>query len=225
MVITVDGPAAAGKSTVALRLARRLGFLYLDTGAMYRAVTHRALQAGMDMADPCALARAAEQARIELEPADDGLCVRCDGVDVTRAIRTAEVTRNIYRVADEPAARRVLIEKQREFGRRHDVVAEGRDQGTEVFPGAEVKFYLDASVEERAARRLKDLRRGGGDASEEEVRRELAERDTRDRSRPVGALRRQGDMVVIDSTDMTVDEVVAAMVAEIRRRRLLPDRA
>jgi cytidylate kinase len=224
LVITVDGPAAAGKSTVALRLARRLGFLYLDTGAMYRAVTWKALESGVDTADPEALAAIAREADVELRPTEEGLRVLCDGRDVTREIRTPQVTRNIYRVADEPAARCALIEKQREFGRRHDVVAEGRDQGTEVFPDAELKFYLDASLQERAARRQKDLDAAGSRVELDEVVREVAERDARDRSRPMGALRRHDDMVLLDSTDMTVDEAVEAMMAEVRRRRLPADR-
>ncbi len=219
LVITVDGPAAAGKSTVARRLARRLGFRYLDTGAMYRAVTWKALECGADMDDPAALAGVAQSAHIELQPAEDGLRILCDGRDVTAEIRTAEVTENIYRLADEPAVRRVLIEHQRRFGRRYALVAEGRDQGSEVFPRAEVKFYLDAALEERAGRRLADLRSSGAAAPLEEVVRQVAERDARDRSRPVGALRKRDDMVFLDSTHMTVDEVVEAMVAEVARRR------
>jgi cytidylate kinase len=220
LVITVDGPAAAGKSTVARRLARRLGIRYLDSGAMYRAVTWQALASGIDMENPQELARLAAGARIELRPAEDGSRVFCDGRDVTRKIRTPQVTESIYRLADEPAVRRALVEQQRGFARRHDVVAEGRDQGTEVFPDADVKFYLDASPEERARRRLRDLRESGVEADLERVRRQVDERDARDRSRPVGALRRLEDMVLIDSTNMAVDEVVAAMVAEVERRGL-----
>lgn len=217
-MITVDGPAAAGKSTVARRLARRLGFQYLDTGAMYRAVTWKALRSGADLSDARVLAKVAEQARIEIKPDGEGLRVFCDGRDVTRDIRTPEVTENIYRLADEPAVRRVLIGWQREFGRRYDLVAEGRDQGTEVFPDADVKFFLDAALEERARRRLADLREAGGTASLEDVIRQLAERDAKDRARPVGALRRQDDMILIDSTSMAADDVVEVMAAEIERR-------
>lgn len=223
-MITVDGPAAAGKSTVARELARRLGFRYLDTGAFYRAVTWKVLASGVDVSDPRQLVAVAEAARIELRSDDRGLRVLCDGRDITREIRTPEVTENIYRVADEPAVRKVLVERQREFG-RHDLVAEGRDQGSEVFPGAELKFYLDASAEQRARRRLQDLTESGQDASPDAVLRQLTDRDAKDRSRPVGALRRTEDMVLLDSTDMSADEVVDAMVREIKRRRLLSGRS
>ncbi|MFO7958697.1 MAG: (d)CMP kinase [Candidatus Brocadiia bacterium] len=213
--MTVDGPAAAGKSTVARKLAQRLGFRYLDTGAMYRAATWKALDAEADVEDPDELAAVTEETRIELTP--DGR-VLCDGRDVTEEIRTPEVTENIFHLADEPAVREVLIEQQRRFARDHDVVTEGRDQGTEVFPDAEVKFFLVAGLEERARRRLQDLQRNGRDPSLREVKRQVMERDAKDRSRPVGALRKTEDMILIDSTDMTADQVVEAMFEEVSRR-------
>ena len=223
MVITVDGPAAAGKSTVARALAKRLGFRYLDTGAMYRAATWKALAAGVDVQDPDALAAAVAGSRIELLPAPAGTRVLCDGRDVTAEIRSPQVTQNIYRLADQPAVRKILIEQQRAFARERDLVAEGRDQGTEVFPDAAVKFFLDASPQERARRRLKDMGQSGLTLGE--VLEQVAERDTRDRSRPMGALRQVQDMVRIDSTDMSVDQVVEAMLEQIERRRLGSQRA
>ncbi len=214
----MDGPAAAGKSTVARALARRLGFQYLDTGAMYRAATWHALSAGVDVQDAGALARAVADCSIELEPDDGGMRVLCDGRDVTAEIRGPEVTQNIYRMADQPAVRQILIEQQRAYARGREVVAEGRDQGTEVFPDAAVKFYLDASLEVRARRRLKDAAGATGPATLEQVMEQVADRDARDRRRPMGALRQGEDMVCVDSTDMSVDEVVEAMLEEIERR-------
>jgi cytidylate kinase len=215
----VDGPAGAGKSTVARELARRLSFQYLDTGATYRAVTWRALAAGTDLDDPCALTEVAREAEIELRPGEHGMLVRCDGRDITGEIRTPEVTNNIYRLADEPAVRQVLIEIQRRFGRRYDLVAEGRDQGTDVFPGADVKFYLDASLKERVRRRMKDMQGVGRRSSFEEVRDDVRARDVKDRSRPVGALRKADDMIVIDSTGLSVDQVVELMLEHVERLR------
>jgi cytidylate kinase len=219
LIVTVDGPAGAGKSTVARALADRLGFHYLDTGAMYRAVTWRAMHLGVDLDDPARLARVAQEADIRLEEGPDGLRVTCDGRDVSADIRTPEVTSNIWRMADEPAVRRVLIDMQRAYGREHDTVTEGRDQGTDVFPHADVKFYLDARLEERARRRLQDMQNMGRQESPESVHRQVAERDTRDAGRPVGALRRTPDMIVIDSTNMDVGQVVDAMMEHIARRR------
>ncbi len=215
MVITVDGPAAAGKSTVARRLARALGFQYLDTGAMYRALTWRALQSGTPLDDPRALVELAENTRIELTP--DGR-VLCDGTDVSGRIRTPEVTNNIFRVADEPGVRKVLIQQQRRIARDRDIVSEGRDQGTDVFPEADLKFFLEASLEERARRRLRQQRQNDKDLTLEEVKRQMARRDRQDRSRPVGSLRRTDDMIVIDSTNMTADEVVRCMRRKVERR-------
>ncbi|MFW6189671.1 MAG: (d)CMP kinase [Planctomycetota bacterium] len=224
-MITVDGPAAAGKSTVARTLARRLGFHYLDSGAMYRAATWKALEEGVKMEEAEALARVVADCEIRLRPGQDGARVICDGRDVTDEIRRPRITEKIHHLADEPEVRRRLIEQQRRFARGRDVVAEGRDQGTEVFPDAEVKFYLDASVPARARRRIQDLRRAGEDLSVAEVQQQVRERDRRDRSRPMGALRVQEDMIRIDSTDMSVDEVVRRMVEEIKRRTDLHTRS
>jgi cytidylate kinase len=182
---------------------------------MYRAATWKAMEAGADLDDPRQLARLVKKMRIELQP--DGRTV-CDGVDVTEQIRAPEVTENIFRLADRPAVREAMRERQRQFAERHDLVAEGRDQGTEVFPDADLKFYLSASLEERARRRRKDLRESGRDVTLRELTEQVAERDRRDRSRPVGALRKSDDMIPIDSTNMAADEVVQAMLREAERR-------
>jgi cytidylate kinase len=217
LIVTIDGPAAAGKSTVAKALAERLRFEYLDTGAMYRAATWKAMEEDIDLHDVAAVARVVAEAVIEIRWSGGAFRVLCDGQDVTSAIRTPQVTENICRVADLPAARRVLIEQQREFSQGHDLVAEGRDQGTDVFPDADVKFYLCASLDARSARRLNDLRKLGVPTGLEQVRKEIAERDRLDKSRPVGSLRLTGDMIVIDSTDMTPDDVVNEMAAAVER--------
>jgi cytidylate kinase len=217
LIVTIDGPAAAGKSTVARALAERLAFEYLDTGAMYRAATWKAMKEGVDLHDPAAVARVVAEAGIEIVRSGGTVRVLCDGQDVTTEIRTPQVTNNTCRVADLPAARRVLIEQQRRCSQGHNLVAEGRDQGTDVFPDADVKFYLDASLDARAARRLKDLRELGVAATPQQVRKQIAERDRLDRTRPVGSLRLAGDMIVIDSTDMTADEVVDEMALAVEK--------
>ena len=218
LLITVDGPAAAGKSTVARVLADRLGFDYLDTGAMYRSVTWKVMHSDVDISDPSAVAEVAAQTEITFTGDGAARRVKCDGEDVTEAIRTVEVTGNIFHVADEPEVRKALIARQREIGQRQSFVAEGRDQGTDVFPDAGVKFFLHASLEERARRRLRDLRATGCKPCYEEVLAQIVERDRQDSSRPVGALRKTEDMVVIDSTNLSADEVVDRMVDVVARR-------
>lgn len=219
MIVTIDGPAGAGKSTVALALAKRLSFDYLDTGAMYRAATWKALEESVDLCDPDAVVRTIAEARIELALSGNTARVLCNGRDVTAEIRTPRVTDDISRVADLPAARDLLIEQQRRLAQGRNLVAEGRDQGTDVFHDADVKFYLDASLDTRAARRLKDLRNLGVTATLEQVRGQIAERDRLDKARPMGSLRRTEEMIVIDSTHMTPDEVVGEMAQTIERRR------
>ena len=207
MVITIDGPAGAGKSTVARRVAERLGLRFLDTGAMYRAL---ALKAGrLGLSDPAALAAMIRGTRVSVDPDR----VTCDGEDVTRAIRRPEVTAAVRPIADSPECRAELVRMQREVARCGGLVSEGRDQGSVVFPDAEHKFYLDASVEERARRRHREL---GGDLAE--IRRAIERRDAEDRSRPVGALVRPVGAVVIDTSGLTVEEVVARISGSVGSR-------
>lgn len=212
LVIVIDGPAGAGKSTASRRLARALGGTYLDTGAMYRAITLKALRQGIDLADPAARARVADGARVELRPEDSEACrVLLDGEDVSAAIRTREVTGNIHWLAGDAHVRAVLVALQRAFAREvpRTVVAEGRDLASVVFPDADVKVYLDASVEERARRRQKEL---GADAPPLEVlREEIATRDHRDSTRAVAPLVRVPDAIYVDSSAMQPDEVVEAL--------------
>jgi len=218
LIVTIDGPAAAGKSTVARALAEQLGFDYLDTGALYRAATWKALKEGVDLKDPAAVAQAARTARIEFVQRGEQRRVLCDGQDVTAQIRSPELTEQVRHVADDPVARRALIELQRRFGQGRNLVTEGRDQGTEVWPEAELKVYLDASPEVRARRRLKDLRESGTQMTLEEVCADIDRRDMLDRSRSVGGLRCASDMLVIDSTRLGVDQVVARLIKEVEHR-------
>ncbi|MBS3763492.1 MAG: (d)CMP kinase [Candidatus Brocadiia bacterium] len=219
MIITIDGPAAAGKSTVSRKLAERLGFDFLDTGATYRAATWKALQEDVDFSSRQELAGAARNADIKFKKQDGERRVICDGQDVTQEIRKPEITARVKPLADEPAARRALIEKQRAYARDRDIVAEGRDQGTEVFPDADVKFYLDASEETRARRRLKDRSKDEHDARFEEVLTDIQARDQADSIRPVGRLQRTEDMIFVDSTNLSVDQVVDRMVEAVHSYR------
>jgi cytidylate kinase len=212
MIVTIDGPAGAGKSSAARELARRLGFRFLDTGAMYRAVTWAAKERGIDLADGEALAGLAHALHVEL--AGDRVLV--DGRDVTREIRTYEVTTQIQHAADNPAVRAQLVEWQRAAADNHDVVTEGRDQGTVVFPRAECKIFLTADEEERAQRRYKDLIEKGENVTFEQVLSAQQIRDERDRSRAVGALVMADDAIEVSTSRMTPQEVVERLEQIVR---------
>jgi cytidylate kinase len=216
-IVAIDGPVASGKSTVARLVAERLGFLYIDTGAMYRAAAWKAMQAGLDWEDRAAVSALIEETQIELRREESGIRVYCDGHDVTVQIRRPEVSRATSAVADNPAVRERLVALQREMGRSGGVVMEGRDIGTVVFPEAEVKVFLDARPEERARRRVEELRAAGLTVSYEETLRDLLERDRRDRARPTGALRVPDGATTIDSSDVRVEEVVKKVEKRVRR--------
>ena len=211
IIVAIDGPAGAGKSTVAKEVARRFSILYIDSGAMYRAVAWKALQEKVDVADEKAVTEMASNMKIDLRPADGGTRVFVDGKEVTDAIRTPEVTDASSKMATIAAVRGILVEHQRAMGRSSGVVMEGRDIGTVVFPDTPFKFYLDASVGERARRRKKDLEQAGYEVELEQLERDVAERDKRDSTREVAPLRRAEDAMSIDTTGMTIDEVVRAI--------------
>jgi cytidylate kinase len=210
-VVTIDGPAGAGKSTVARRLADRLNWRFLDTGAMYRAVTLAALRAGIDLESDAALAELVGALVVKLPPGR----VLLGDEDVTDSIRAAAVTEASRFIADAPSVRRRLMVWQRAIAEEHDVVTEGRDQGTLVFPGAFRKYYLTASEEERARRRLADYRARGEVASFDSVLAELGERDARDAARAIAPLVPAADALVVDSTGLTIEQVVDRLYHDV----------
>ena len=214
MIITIDGPAGAGKSTAAKALARRLGFEFLDTGAMYRAVALAGLRAGLDLTDQASLARLLESMHLELRPGS----VLLNGEEVGNAIRTLEVTAATHLAADSPVVRRRLVEWQRQMAEGRNVVTEGRDQGTIVFPHATCKFFLVADPAERARRRHKELVARGQDIPLEEVLRAQEERDRRDAARDIAPMVPAADAIMLDSTGLALEQVVDRMEHEVRQR-------
>jgi cytidylate kinase len=214
-VVTIDGPAGAGKSTVARLLAERLGWRFLDTGAMYRAVTLAALRLGTDLTSDQALGALAARLSVSLPPGR----VLLDGEDVTAAIRSLEVTRASRFVADSPAVRHRLVEWQRAFAAIEDTVTEGRDQGTIVFPDAFRKFFLTATAEERARRRAADHRARGEAVSLEAILEDQRARDARDEARAIAPMKPASDATIIDTTGMSIDQVVEELVERIAAAR------
>ena len=222
-VIAIDGPAGAGKSTMAAHLARRFGFLNLETGAMYRALALKAIDHDIDFDDEAALLDLAKQTRIALQPQLEGNLVLLDGLDVSRRVRELDVTSAASRVSVHPLLRAWIVEQQRQLGSAGGVVMEGRDIGTVVFPDAEVKIFLDAAPEVRGNRRYLQDGQPQGQVTEEAVIRELKERDDRDRNRTESPLRPAPNAVVLDSTGMTLEEVLAAAEAVVREHLQVPN--
>ena len=214
-IVTIDGPSGAGKSTVSQLLAASLGYTYLDTGAMYRAVGLKVARSGIDPADTAALDELLAALDLALAPGDNETRVLLDGEDVSRAIRTAEMGMVASRVSALPAVRRTLTALQQELGRRGGVVAEGRDMGTVVFPEAPYKFYLDASPEERARRRHEQLIEKGMPSDYDEILAQIVKRDRDDSARALAPLKPAADAVVIDCSHMDARAVVAAMLNHI----------
>lgn len=220
MIITIDGPAGAGKSSAARALANRLGFEFLDTGAMYRAVTLAALRARIELTDQDALGRLLEPMQLDL-PAGR---VLLQGEDVTGLIRTPQITAASAPIASSPVVRRRLVEWQRRIAHGRDMVCEGRDQGTVVFPQAECKFFLVADAAERAGRRWRELQARGDSATFEQVLADQQARDARDAARDIAPMVPAADAILLDSTAFTLDEVITRMEHEARRRQTRPDR-
>ena len=219
-IIAIDGPAASGKSTIGLRLATALGYLFFDTGVMYRAITWLALARGFNIHDETAVTALAEQAQIDVAPAsrsDGRSCdVLVDGQDITWETRSRRVDENVSIVAAYPGVRRALSQQQRRIGQRGNIVMVGRDIGTVVLPDADLKIYLDATAEERARRRYDEIMTRGGHPNYEEILERVIERDRIDSTRDVAPLKAAEDAVVLDSDQLSADEVFARVLALVR---------
>ncbi len=217
-VIAIDGPSGAGKSTVARLLADRLGYLYVDTGAMYRAVALKAKQTGLDFKDEKGLEGLCRSIHIEFQRDEKGIRVFCDGEDVTEDIRRPSMSLLASDISRVGVVRQSLVERQRRFGEKGGVVLEGRDIGTVVFPGADLKFFLDADPRIRGRRRYEELKARGERADLRGTIREIERRDSSDRTRILAPLRKAEDSVLLDTTHLGVDEVVEKMVQIFQER-------
>lgn len=217
--IAIDGPAAAGKSTIAKITAEQLGYAYIDTGAMYRALTHKALGLDIHINDGVRLKELLSDTKIVLMPTSDGQSILVDGEDVTEEIRSAEVTQAVSAVAAHNGVRELMVEKQRDLSDEFGVVMDGRDIGTDVLPNAELKIFMTASVEERARRRHDENKKRGISSSLDQLQQEISERDRADTEREVSPLRQAEDAVFIDTTSMSIVEV-ADEISRLAKERL-----
>jgi len=215
-VIAIDGPAASGKSTTARLAAQKLGYLYIDTGAMYRAMTVKVLEHRLDLRDEAGIVALAEETRIELRQHENSLKVFLDHRDVTRSIRSQEVTKAVSAVSAIRKVREVMVREQRRIAKDGGVILEGRDIGTVVFPDADLKIFMKASVEKRAMRRRKELALESMEVPLEDLVSDIRERDRKDSEREVSPLRLASDAVVMDTSDMTIEEQVEFIVNRIK---------
>ncbi len=219
LVVTIDGPAASGKSTVARLLAEKLNAAFLDTGAMYRAATLAAMQAKADLANQQQVLDAMADTEFKFTAASRGMLVEISGIDVTDEIRDPQVTANARYISALAPARRRLVEIQRRFAGKYDkIVTEGRDQGTVAFPDAGVKFFLTAGLDERTRRRQAELKAKGIEQATEQVRQAIQKRDASDESRTVGPLKPADDAIVVDTTDLTIEQVVEKLFACVQKK-------
>lgn len=217
IAIAIDGPAAAGKSTVAKEIAKQLSLVYIDTGAMYRAFTYKALKCRIDLSNETALFNLLKETSIRFTYNDeDEQLILLDDVDVTEIIRTDEVSNNVSIVAQHPLVRKEMVVRQQQLAKNDSVIMDGRDIGTYVLPNADKKFFLQASVKERAKRRYEENKRKGYQVDFEQLMKEIRERDERDMNRAVSPLKRADDAILIDTTSLTIEEVIQKIMKEIR---------
>lgn len=217
IVVAIDGPAGAGKSTIAKLVAGQIGYAYIDTGAMYRSVTWKWLQTGMEF-DVEAISQLSKTMVIEFKPEANVNRVFVDGIEVTDAIRSAEVTANVSRVAAIGPVREAMVDQQRRMGETGGVLMDGRDIGTVVFPNAQLKIFLTATVEERALRRYRELVAKGENIDLEQLKQDIAFRDKQDSEREISPLRQAEDAVYLDTSAMAIDEVVAIIKQMVEER-------
>lgn len=219
MIITIDGPAGSGKSTIAKMLAKELGYTYIDTGAMYRAVALMVKRKGIDPDNPDAVVELMKKIQIDLKPAENGVRVFLNGEDVSKEIRTEEIGKIASKIARHSEVRKILVQMQRELGlKAKNVVIEGRDTGTVIFPDADIKFFFTASPEVRAERRFKELKEKGLDISYEEILKEIKERDHLDETRKDSPLRPAEDAIIIDTTGKSLSDVFQDVLKIIKDR-------
>ena len=218
MIIAVDGPSGAGKGTLCYALAEKLGFALLDSGAIYRVTALAALKRAVDLNDEFQLAELARNLNIEFLPVDGEVNIMLDGMNVSSLIRTQEVAEAASKIAVFPQVRAALLQLQQDFAKNEGLIADGRDMGTVVFPNAQVKLFLDASAEERAKRRYKQLQNKGINGNFAQILAEIQERDFRDRNREVAPLKPADDALLLDSTTLSIDEVIAQALAYIQQK-------
>jgi len=218
LIITIDGPAGVGKSTVAQMAAKKLNAVFLDTGAMYRALTLAAMRKNINLGDQQALCGVLDNCNFKFEATDNQMLVSIDGTDVTKDIRQPEVTANVRHIASVPQLRCRLVDMQRQFACENKrVVTEGRDQGTIAFPQAKFKFFLTADIAERAQRRQRQLSENGRSCEIEKLRNEIRQRDNSDQSRDTGPLTPAEDAIIIDSTNLKAQQVVKKILSIVNR--------
>ena len=219
MIITIDGPAGAGKSTVSKALAKKLGYIYLDTGALYRALAHKALKAKISLEDTSELANLCSGTTVSLKNIDGKMLVLVDGEDIGNKIRTEEVGLAASKISAFAVVRQSLLNLQREAGLHGGIVAEGRDMGSIVFPHADYKFYLDANAEERIKRRYNELLAKGAEAEYQAIQKDMMARDHQDSKRKIAPLTASADAIIIDSTGLSVEGVVEKIIQHISGKR------